>query len=561
VCQQVYLTCVYRVPNVHRWTDESELVWQSWVADMPLHGAGTSLPANGTCAYLGAGDWWKSECTLLAGKLCGGRAWGNWGGGWGDVVGLAEEDAQECFGHPTTSMIPASEACYQEPWVGTQQDDPCRQRLPYICKFEPELVCAAGYYSPSGKPPCTPCAANTIAPRQNSTGCSPCITGTHTAGLIGCTWCTVTVTVEAQPARAANTTPATRMGLCQDCEFVVKSERWVSKNGVRLADAPPAVGGATWALRTGFSTCPDDVGNVSRGRGLEVYNTTTPGTNGTLVHDRREVYAYGTICCGIPGSWGSSSRALPLCKSFQAALNVLSHFPSSEYLATVDLLPGYHTSRGEISLNRSTTVVCSSCTDNSAPLHLADITVITQCLHADWDYCDKATYDSEAHACPAGYTLLDRDLNPGPSVARLCLLFSREPERISQFRLVVGPQQAASLCTEDAGEGSPLGWQQLPLDLMDGFGGDLRLRLCLLRNSVGMLTNVTLESSNMGSSKNWTTLGGGGGGGVPWIFRAMKTRNAQRLTIQGLWLLRVCGCASILLAMGLQFSMPVVCRV
>ena len=29
-------------------------------------------------------------------------------------------------------------------------------------------------------------------------------------------------------------------------------------------------------------------------------------------------------------------------------------------------------------------LVCSECTDNAAPLHLADVTVITECLHADW---------------------------------------------------------------------------------------------------------------------------------------------------------------------------------
>jgi hypothetical protein len=65
--------------------------------------------------------------------------------------------------------------------------------------------------------------------------------------------------------------------------------------------------------------------------------------------------------------------------------------------------------------------------------------------------------------------------------------------RMPQVRLVVGPQQTASLCRESAGEGSPNGWEQLAVDLMDGFGGDLRLRMCVLKDSVGMLTNLSFR--------------------------------------------------------------------
>jgi hypothetical protein len=32
-----------------------------------------------------------------------------------------------------------------------------------------------------------------------------------------------------------------------------------------------------------------DVGNISRGRGLEVIDTTSPGLNGSIVHHRRQV--------------------------------------------------------------------------------------------------------------------------------------------------------------------------------------------------------------------------------------------------------------------------------
>jgi len=124
---------LYQTANASefRWTDESEVVWSFFMRGMPLHGAGSAthdsgagIGGNGTCAYIGAGDWWKSECSYTVGKLCGGRAWGPWGGQWGDVVALAEEEDVGCFGHPTTSMIPASEACYQPHWVGC----PCKQQ-------------------------------------------------------------------------------------------------------------------------------------------------------------------------------------------------------------------------------------------------------------------------------------------------------------------------------------------------------------------------------------------------------------------------------------------------
>ena len=152
----------------------------------------------------------------------------------------------------------------------------------------------------------------------------------------------------------------------------------------------------------------------------------------------------------------------------------------------------------------------------TAPLHIADLQIITECLHSDWDTCDAETYRLEAHFCPPGYTLigtqftcftgkkvqtltLERytltgyDLNPGPSRARACVLYSRRASRLSQVRLVVGPHQTASLCRESAGEGSANGWEQFAVDLMDGFGGDLRLRVCVLKDSVGMLTNLSFR--------------------------------------------------------------------
>jgi hypothetical protein len=96
----------------------------------------------------------------------------------------------------------------------------------------------------------------------------------------------------------------------------------------------------------------------------------------------------------------------------------------------------------------------------TAPLHIADLQIITECLHSDWDTCDAETYRLEAHSCPPGYTLIgtqftcstgtkvqiltleehaltDYDLNPGPSRARVCVLYSRRASRLSQVRLVL----------------------------------------------------------------------------------------------------------------------------
>jgi hypothetical protein len=49
--------CIYIYVFLYRWTDESEVGWESWVDGLPLHGKGTAHDANGTCAYLAAGDW------------------------------------------------------------------------------------------------------------------------------------------------------------------------------------------------------------------------------------------------------------------------------------------------------------------------------------------------------------------------------------------------------------------------------------------------------------------------------------------------------------------------
>jgi len=181
----------------------------------------------------------------------------------------------------------------------------------------------------AGSHPCTACPIDTASVAAASRICTPCRTGTHTNGQTGTTWCIVTVSIEAPSVRAAGQTQEAREGMCPDCALVVKSERWVSYNGARIALAPPTVADASWALRADFSTCSGGVGNVSRMRGLESAETVTSGENGTLVHEHREFYAYATICCGVNGRWGPALQLLPYCKSVAAAAQILEHFEVS----------------------------------------------------------------------------------------------------------------------------------------------------------------------------------------------------------------------------------------
>ena len=85
--------------GVFSWSDGSIGVFSKWIYGGPLHTSSRS------CAMIGRGDWWVSECSLETGRLCAGRTWGSWGGGWLDVVGLPFSDEEEI--------------CYQDQEIGT----------------------------------------------------------------------------------------------------------------------------------------------------------------------------------------------------------------------------------------------------------------------------------------------------------------------------------------------------------------------------------------------------------------------------------------------------------
>lgn len=102
----------------YTWTDGSASGYTNWVYSGPLHAGARS------CALLGRGDWWVTECGVETGRLCAGRTWGSWGGGWLDVVGLPfSDEAQICY---QDQAIGTTAACTQPEWVGTNLDDPCR---------------------------------------------------------------------------------------------------------------------------------------------------------------------------------------------------------------------------------------------------------------------------------------------------------------------------------------------------------------------------------------------------------------------------------------------------
>jgi len=103
-------------------------------------------------------------------------------------------------------------------------------------------------------------------------------------------------------------TAAARLGLCPECSLVLKSERWFASGGQRLTAAPPALGGLDWTLRTNFSTCPSQFSNASLGRGVEVSETRVEWNSTHSVYHRLEFVAYGTVCCGVRGLWGSARQ-------------------------------------------------------------------------------------------------------------------------------------------------------------------------------------------------------------------------------------------------------------
>jgi hypothetical protein len=232
---------------------------------------------------------------------------------------------------------------------------------------------------------------------------------------------------------------------------------------------------ATWCAAACLSACAgpalrDDCGTpvcecVRRALGPPVWepNTTARGGAGRVVR------AVAQACCGVAG--------LPACGSVAAALAALDFYalapaPAAagggasvatvaEHRAWVDVRPGYYAGDVDTVISRSVTVSCPLClaaaASGSGPLagagagpaamHVADVVVVTGCRHGGGngpfyggaarlatgtDTCDEATLAAEAEACPPGYVPADTagaapadgDLNPGPSIARLCVLYA-----------------------------------------------------------------------------------------------------------------------------------------
>lgn len=166
-----------------RWTDGSRVTFTNWLPGAPLH-------PNRSCAMLGAGDWYLSECSEAQGKGCASRVWGEWRGLWGDVVGLPwRSESQSCYDNQQDPVAPARGECWRPASEGTATDDPCRQPLPFVCKRRGPLVCVPGYAAAdaAGALPCTRCTAGSFSAAANATTCTACPAGTSSnADNTGC---------------------------------------------------------------------------------------------------------------------------------------------------------------------------------------------------------------------------------------------------------------------------------------------------------------------------------------------------------------------------------------
>ena len=180
----------------------------------------------------------------------------------------------------------------------------------------------------------------------------------------------------------------------------------------------------------------------------------------------RVVRAVAQVCCGV--------AALPPCGSIAAAMAALDFYgPAAgssgsaaagaagaageagevEHSVWVDVAPGYYAGDVDTVIARSVTLSCPLCLAAAAAAgrpaagagagdggpHVADVGVVTSCRHGGGngpffgeaaalatgtDTCDEATLLAEAEGCRPGYQLVDQDLNPGPSVARLCVRYA-----------------------------------------------------------------------------------------------------------------------------------------
>lgn len=486
------------------WTDGSRVTYSNWMQNAPLH-------PNRTCAMLGAGDWYLSECSEAQGKGCSNRVWGEWLGGWGDTVGLPwRSESEECYNNQLDPVAPARGECWRDPSEGTETHDPCLQALPFVCKRRGPLVCIPGYFNAQGSQPCSRCAQDTYSGTANSTECTACREGsTSDASNSGCE---VTVEVNASGAFPDGcgvclwvtseedvTPPAPNVTFVQPTTNSTNgtTANGTTTNGTNTTNAssviqeslsvsmPNNTNGTNGTNVTNvtaptlpglepYSTCDPSRRNASTGRvGFDVVNVSRAAQNMSDQVIRRSGMEYTYICCGIP------SLGLPQCSSLLAAQQVAeNYYPEPFIQRTVSIAPGYYRPKAETWFNKSVAITCPDCTGRSLPPHLADVILITSCLHSgsnDYhtyppperpdpkeivrggagppgenynptepyptvvplatghDNCDPQTLAAEATECPPGYTLIPEDLNPGPSIVYMCYRLSQKAERISEL--------------------------------------------------------------------------------------------------------------------------------
>ena len=78
-----------------------------------------------------------------------------------------------------------------------------------------------------------------------------------------------------------------------------------------------------------------------------------------------------------------AALGLPACGSLLAAAQVAESgsFRAAHVARTVAVAPGYYTPSAEAWFNLSVTIECPACSGRSVPPHLADVLIVTRCLH------------------------------------------------------------------------------------------------------------------------------------------------------------------------------------
>uniref|UniRef100_A0A6U4Z055 Tyrosine-protein kinase ephrin type A/B receptor-like domain-containing protein n=1 Tax=Hemiselmis andersenii TaxID=464988 RepID=A0A6U4Z055_HEMAN len=410
-----------------------------------------------------------------------------------DVVGLpySVEEAV-CY---NDQVVGTTERCTQPDSVGTDQDDPCRQPMPFLCKRDGDLVCTKGYYGTAGAPPCTQCPVGTYSSASNSTACASCATGSDASSDRAS--CIVTVIV--------NASYTTNISACNvsSCVSTVSVETSASGSFANdtLTHGPDTA-----------STCPSSlVVLVEFGDAYyEVINSTA----------RRKLQQYKLACCGVEG--------LEPCSSLTDAMTTLSSYtPHERYAGLVNVASGYYPNDRDVMISRNVTITCPECAHPDPKLHVSDIFILTRCLHSagnmfteifegevassGQDNCDVSTFDNELLECPPGYALVEQDINPGLSRANLCVEYSYGPRKISEifflnktFVNTTGFNCSAPDAPADCGEFvfveyeelCPEGTEQLAQNVIDGVGNFNKVFMCVRRHGQEILTFINMTYWN-----------------------------------------------------------------